>query len=97
MLIADLPLERGRLGFIWDAFCSCFLSIREGYAQILLRTALKRWFRGTRYKAFYDKAEQLYFTTKKLESLIDRLNLNARIIQGNFSVYANRLNLLIQF
>jgi len=97
MLIADLPLERGAMGFLWDAFCSYLLSIREGYAQILLRTAFKRWFRGTRYKVFYDKAEQLYFTTSKLETLINRLNLNARVIRMNFSVYANRLSLLIQF
>ncbi len=97
MLIADLPLERGRLGFFWDALSSYFLSIHEGYAQILLRTAFARWFRKTRYKAFYNKAEQLYFTTDKLTSLISRLGLNARIIRGNFSVYANRLSLLIQF
>lgn len=97
MLIADLPLERGRLGFLWDVVCSYFLSIRKGYSQILLRTAFARWFRKTRYKAFYDKSEQLYFTISKLESLIDRLNLNARIIRGDFSVYANRPSLLIQF
>jgi SAM-dependent methyltransferase len=97
MLIADMPLERGRFGFIWDAFCSYLLSIRHGYTQILLRTALKRWFRETHYKSFYDKAEQLYFTKSLLESLISRLNLNASIIRGDFSVYANRLSLLIQF
>lgn len=97
MLIADLPLERERLGFIWDAFCSYLLSIREGYSQILLRTAFERWFLGTRYKDFYDKAEQLYFTTGKLESLISRLNLNAKVIRKDLSVYANRPSLLIQF
>lgn len=97
MLITDLPLERGRLGFFWDALSSYFLSIREGYTQILLRTAYERWLRKTHYKTFYDKAEQLYFTISKLKSLIDRLNLNARIIRENFSVYANRPSLLIQF
>lgn len=97
MLIADLPLERGRLGFIWDAFCSCLLSIRKGYSQILLRTAYERWLQKTDYKSFYDKAVQLYFTKDKLKSLISKLGLNAQIIRGNFSVYANRLSLLIQF
>jgi len=97
MLIADLPLERGKLGFIWDALSSYFLSIRKGYAQILLCTAFARWFQQTRYKVFCDKATQLYFTTDKLKLLISRMGLNARIIRGDFSVYANRLSLLIQF
>lgn len=97
MFIADLPLESGMLGFAWDAVCSYVQGIRRGYAQELLRMALRRWFRITRYKDFYDKTKQLYFTDGMLNSLITRLNLNARIIPGNFSVYANRLNLLIQF
>jgi len=97
MLIADLPLERGRLGFVWDAFCSCLLSIRKGYAQILLHAAFRRWFQGSHYKAFYGKAQQLYFSIGTLESLIKRFNLNAKIIRGTFSVYANRPSLLIKF
>ena len=97
MLIADLPLERGMLGFIWDAFCSFLLSVRGGYSQILLCTAYYRWFRLTRYKTFCKETGQLYFTSSKIKSLISKLNLNARVIRGGFSVYANRLSLLIQF
>lgn len=97
MFIADLPLESGMLGFVWDAACSYVQGIRRGYAQELLRMALRRWVWITRYKDFHDKTKQLYFTANTLNSLIARLNLNARIIPGNFSVYANRLNLLIQF
>lgn len=96
MLIADLPLDRGVSGFAWDAVCSYIQGIRKGYARELLRMALRRWFGITRYKDFYAKTKQLYFTAGTLNSLITRLNLNARIIPGNFSVYANRTNLLIQ-
>lgn len=97
MLIADLPLARGRIGFIWDAFCSFGLSIRKGYTKTLLSSATARWFGRTDYKVFHDQAKQLYFSADKLKSIINRLGLNARIIKGNFSVYANRLSLLIQF
>lgn len=97
MLIADLPLKRGVIGFVWDAFCSYLLSIREGYAQILCYAAFKRWFCRLRYKVFCSKVKQLYFTIRELESLISRLNLNARIVRESFSVYANRPSLLIQF
>lgn len=97
MLIADLPLDRGAFGFAWDAVCSYVQGVRKGYAQELLRMALRRWFGIARYNDFYAKTKQLYFTAGTLNSLITRLNLNARIIPGNFSVYANRLSLLIKF
>lgn len=97
MLIADLPLKRDMPGFLWDTLCSYLLSVREGYAQALLRMAFKRWFSKTSYKSFYDKVEQLYFTKAGLESLVNRLDLDARIIKDNLSVYANRLGLLIKF
>lgn len=97
MLIADLPLKRGKIGFVWDALCSCLLSIREGYIWLLLRTVFARWLRRSRYKSFYNKTRQLYFTISDIESLIERMGLEARIIRKNFSVYANRPSLLIQF
>jgi 2-polyprenyl-3-methyl-5-hydroxy-6-metoxy-1,4-benzoquinol methylase len=97
MLIADLPLERDLAGILWDAACSFFLSVREGYASVLLWTVFKRWAQKTRYKVFYDAAGELHFTTGKLEALISRSDLNARIIRGPFSVCANRPGLLIQF
>lgn len=97
MLIADLPLKRGMLGFIWDAFCSCLLSIRYGYALILFRTAFKRYFFRSHYRAFCGKVGQLYFSINKLNSLSEQLNLDARIIRGDFSIYANRPSLLIRF
>ncbi|MDD5097539.1 MAG: class I SAM-dependent methyltransferase, partial [Candidatus Omnitrophica bacterium] len=86
MLIADLPLERKIWGFFWDALCSYFLSLREGYAGVLLRTAFARWLEATDYKAFQDQTKQLYFTTEKLKLLINRLGLKAKVIRGDFSV-----------
>jgi|WetSurMetagenome_2_1015567.scaffolds.fasta_scaffold600995_1 2-polyprenyl-3-methyl-5-hydroxy-6-metoxy-1,4-benzoquinol methylase len=97
MLIADLPRQRGKAGFIWDVLCSCFLSIRKGYFTTLLPMAYARWLHNTRYKSFCEQTQQLYFSEDMLKSLIKKLQINARIIQGDFSVYANRLSLLIQF
>lgn len=97
MLIADLPLERRGLSFMWDAFCSFLIGVRLGYAQALLRAAFERRFRQLEYKKFYDKSGQLCFTINRLKSLISRLNLNSKIVKGRFSIYANRPGLLIQF
>lgn len=97
MLIADLPLKRNVLGFVWDAVCSFVLSLRGGYAPILMKTAFKRWAQRTSYRDFYNKTRQLYFSRQQLEALVERMNLDAKIIRADFSVYANRLSLLIQF
>lgn len=97
MLIADLPVRRGKLGFIWDGLCSCFLSIAGGYFRVLLATAYSRWLRKSSYKACYNQTPQLLFTVAGLKALIQKTGLHARMIKGNFSVYANRLNLLVQF
>jgi 2-polyprenyl-3-methyl-5-hydroxy-6-metoxy-1,4-benzoquinol methylase len=97
MLIADLPLQRGKLGFLWDVLCSCFLSMRKGYFITLLSMAYTRWCHNTHYKSFCAQAQQLYFSEDKLKTLIKKLKINARIIKGDFSVYANRISLLIQF
>ncbi len=97
MLIADLPVERSKIGFIWDGFCSCVLSIRGGYFRVLLATAYARWLHKSGYKSCYNQTPQLLFTAAGLKSLIQKTGLRAKIIKGNFSVYANRLNLLVQF
>lgn len=97
MLIADLPLKRGKVGFIWDGLCSFFLSVRERYTWLLIQTFFDRWIRRSYYKLFYDQTEQLYFTIKELEALVQRMGLRAQIIRKNFSVYANRPSLLIYF
>jgi SAM-dependent methyltransferase len=97
MLIADLPVERSKIGFIWDGFCSCVLSIRGGYFRGLLATAYARWLRKSGYKSCYNQTPQLLFTATRLKSLIQKTGLRAKIIKGSFSVYANRLNLLVQF
>jgi SAM-dependent methyltransferase len=97
MLIADLPRKRGKAGFVWDALCSCFLSIRKGYFTTLLSMVYVRWLRNSRYKSFCAQNQQLYFSEDKLKSLVKKLQINARIIKGDFSVYANRLGLLIRF
>jgi SAM-dependent methyltransferase len=97
MLIADLPLKPGFTGFAWDVLCSFFLSVREGYNGVLVRTALSRWLQRSRYLSFRSKTRELYFDIPTIESLIHRLGLNAKIVRKNLSVYANRPSLLIQF
>jgi ubiquinone/menaquinone biosynthesis C-methylase UbiE len=97
MLIADMPLRRGKSGFVWDALCSCALSIRERYLWTLLHTAFIRWTGGCVYKSFCNEVKTLDFTTDELKLLIQRMGLKARIIRTNLSVYANRPGLLIQF
>jgi len=97
MLIADLPLKRNSFGFLWDALCSLVLSFKGGYSLVLLKVAFKRWAQKTSYRDFYSKTKQLYFSRRQLETLIERMGLQAEILQEDFSVYANRLRLLIQF
>ncbi|MBU0478231.1 class I SAM-dependent methyltransferase [bacterium] len=97
MLIADLPLKRGKIGFVWDALCSCFLGIREGYMWLLLRTFFARWLCSSHYKSFNDEKRPLDFTIRDIESLIQHMGLEAKIIRKNLSIYANRPSLLIYF
>ena len=95
MLIADLPLDRGFVGFSWDALCSCLQSVREGYGRSLLRTALVIWLQRTSYRSFRLETGELRFNIPIIESLVERMGLNARIIRENLSVYSNRPSLLI--
>lgn len=97
MLIADLPLRRGTAGFAWDTACSVYQGIREGYAGVLLRTAVARWAGHDQYRRYCEEQTQLSFTINELESLIRRLGLDASLIRRNLSVYANRPSLLIRF
>lgn len=97
MLIADLPIKRGKPGFLWDALCSCLMSIRGGYIWPFLNIVLDVYRHRFLHQSFYEENTQLYFTSSELESLIQRMGLNAKIIRENLSVYANRLNLLIYF
>ena len=95
MLIADLPLNRGFLGFSWDVLCSCLQSVRGGYWRDLLRTGFALLLQRTSYRSFRAETSELRFDMPIIESLVQRMGLNARIIQENLSVYSNRPSLLI--
>lgn len=97
MLIADLPLTRTIRGFLWDAVCIFSMSIRGGYILSLLHDVWARWVKNSHYKALTQKITPLSFTPRDLESLIQRMKINATIIRKNVSVYANRPSLLIHF
>ena len=97
MLIADLNLKRGRGGFMYDAACSIFKSVQEGYALDLLRMAWKRWCTPSAYRNAGSANRLLEFDYAEIEALIERMNLNAKIIRRSFSIYANRPSLLIHF
>jgi len=96
MLLADLPLRRGPLGFAWDALGSVAMSLAEGYFPLLTRTALSRWLGPSRYRASRRAMEQISFQYGELEDLRRRLNLNATIIKRSLSIYAHRPSLLIR-
>ena len=95
MLIADLPLKRGLLGFMWDAICSLLMSVREGYLHALLSAAYAKYFRRTEYGSFSNESDVLSFTIGDVKSLIGRMGLNAVIIRHSLSIYANRPSILI--
>lgn len=97
MLVGDLPLRRGKIGFIWDALCSFLLSIQGGYLRELFRAGFSEWKRRLKGESFSNKARQLYFTFDEIETLIKRMELKARILRQEVSVYAHRPSLLIEF
>lgn len=96
-LIADMPRKRTVAGFVWDIVCSLALAVRRGYALPLFRTGIKKLMYDLWHGSLYGELKSLCFTKKELELLIQRTGLNARILQKDFSVYANRLSLLIRF
>ncbi len=96
-LIADIPRKRTVVGFVWDILCSLVLAIQRGYALSLFRTGIKKLMHDLCHGSLYGELKSLYFTKKELELLIQRTGLDARILQKDFSVYANRLSLLIRF
>lgn len=95
MLIADLPIKRKALGFLWDAFGSLTMSIKEGYSPALLQAAYAKYFRRRRYRSLCNDNKVLSFTIKDLESLVKRMRLNATVIRRSLSVYSNRPSILI--
>jgi len=95
MLIADLPLKRGLPGFMWDAFGSLMMSIKEGYLPSLLYAAYAKYFRKAKYGSFSNESNVLSFTIRDVKSLIERMGLNAAIIRHSLSIYANRPSILI--
>lgn len=97
MLIADLNLKRGRIGFLGDAACSVWKSIQEGYALDLLRMAWNRWVVPSAYRNADASNQLLEFDCADIEALIERMSLKAEIIRHSFSIYANRPSLLIHF
>ncbi len=94
MLIADLPLKRKTAGFLWDAFCSLLMSIKEGYLPSLLGIAYGKCVRGAKYE-FGNESNILGFTIRDIKSLIARMGLRAEIIKSSLSVCANRPSILI--
>jgi ubiquinone/menaquinone biosynthesis C-methylase UbiE len=97
MLISDLNLKRGWIGFLGDAFCSVWESVQEGYARDLLRMAWRRWVPHSPYRNEDTTNCLLEFNYADIEALIARMGLKAEIIRRSFSIYANRPSLLIHF
>lgn len=97
MLIADLNLKRGRAGFLYDALCSVWAGVRDGYASDLLRMAWKRWGGKSGYRQVHDAGQLLTFAPEDIQALMKRTGVKARIIRRSFSIYANRPSLLIYF
>ncbi len=97
MFIINLPVERSKAGFLWDSFSSLLLSIKRGYFFYLIKVVFIMCLFNSSYKSFYKSRPQLYFSEKDIKLLINRMKLDAKIIKKSLSVYANRLNLLIQF
>lgn len=97
MLIADLNLKRSFTGFVWDAFCSVYSSVQEGYAPELFKLAWKRWATSSQYRDVYVSSSLLEFNYDEIEALIEQIGLKSEIIRGSLSIYANRPSLLIHF
>jgi 2-polyprenyl-3-methyl-5-hydroxy-6-metoxy-1,4-benzoquinol methylase len=95
MLVADPPLKRNLPGFLWDAFCSLMMSIQEGYSTALLSAAYANYFHRAKYRFFGNESRVLSFTIREVESLVERMGLNAKIIRRSLSIYANRPSILI--
>jgi SAM-dependent methyltransferase len=95
ILIADLPLQTGLIGFARDALASCLQSLRHGYALALLGTAARRWLGGASYRSLSHENPELHFNIQKLCDLVRGLHLDAKIVPDSMSVYANRPSLLI--
>lgn len=97
LLIADLNLKRGSIGFAWDAFCSFAQASLEGYAPKLAKMAWKRWITPCPYRHVGETTPLIEFSLEEIEALIRRLGLNATILKKSMSIYANRPSLLVQF
>ncbi|MFH1478229.1 MAG: class I SAM-dependent methyltransferase [Candidatus Omnitrophota bacterium] len=97
MFIGDLPAKRNMPGFLWDAACSFFQSIRYMYLWSFLTTSIYFLLNKSSYRSLLKKEKLLFMTTEKLKSLISELKLNAKIIDKGLSVYANRTSILIKF
>lgn len=96
LLIADLPLRRGLLGFVWDGVCTLATGLSEGHLGLLLQSAASRWLRRSAYRDSCAANRQLSFTVAELEGLVARLNLDAQVVRRSLSIYANRPSLLIR-
>ncbi len=97
MLIADIPMKRNNIGFIWDAICSVLMSIKKGYFLQLLNAVYAKWIRNRSYNRSAKQIKQIYFDKKEIASLIKRTGINAKVVNQSLSVYANRPSLLIHF
>jgi len=71
--------------------------MREGYLGPLLHTARARWLQRSDDKDLRQQSLALSFSRADLESLIRRTKVQAVMIQGNLSIYANRRSPLMRF
>lgn len=97
LLIADFPLARGSVGFVWDAFCTLARALRGGYLGPVLRAAGGRWRADSPYRLLQDRLGSLVFTRAALGELVLRMGLNATVLRRSLSIYANRPSLLVGF
>jgi ubiquinone/menaquinone biosynthesis C-methylase UbiE len=96
LLIVDIPLKRSRIYFILDMIASILQSIRFGYFFKLLKIALIKYLADLD-KSSYSRINSLHFTIEDFETAMRSMGLEGKLIRKNFSVYANRVGILIEF
>ncbi len=97
MLIADLPMKRNAAGFFRDVMDSIAFAVKEKYFTVFIQTAWSLLFGADGYRNSSKKFKAHLFTREQIQAWIQKMDLNAEIIDQSVSIYANRPSLLIRF
>lgn len=97
MLIADVPVKRAWWEKIVDLVQTFLLSLRGGYFLKLFGQVLKEWPAILNYRSQAKKTNHLNVSRTSLKELAQKMGLKAEFLDQNFSICANRLNILIHF